>query len=229
MREERRRGPCEPPGLPMITAVARCFPDCSFGPYRLRRVLRSALAPDERVVGWGTAHAPPTASLMLLRLAVSATPLVGLPLAAVLDAVFGSERRKVLVLTDRRLLAISTSERDHDAGRAISLEAGVEELTVRFAPLVSTFTIKLADGRTLNYAISPSQSRPAGRLCFGLALLDPERAPMLGRPHEGDPPAPRRGRGQRAHDDFAQASYPSPGGSVHRPGGIRTADGSPIV
>jgi len=78
---------------------ANPFPGCGYGPMALRPLLRHSLQPGERTLGFGAADtaAPGWRTLMLL---APAMPVGGVWSSRLL------RRRRVLVLSDRRLLVL---------------------------------------------------------------------------------------------------------------------------
>ncbi|MFG0293790.1 MAG: hypothetical protein ACF8MJ_11665 [Phycisphaerales bacterium JB050] len=83
-----------------MSGHARTFPGCRYGPMALRAEWRRTLQPGERVLGFGAADTagPGWRALVLL---TPAMPVGGVWSGRLL------KRRRVLVLTDRRLMVLA--------------------------------------------------------------------------------------------------------------------------
>lgn len=100
--------------------VMRRLPGCQFGPVELRRVLRLAREPGERLIGWAPARVPMPAWQHLWLAAASMAPG-----AHGLAAVAIARSRRMVVLTDRRLFVLGV-DRGVAKGKAKSVRAIVD-------------------------------------------------------------------------------------------------------
>lgn len=106
----------------------RKFNDCQYGPMQLRWLLRSRLAPGERLIGWGSAGERPGATSQLLLTALVLLPGIGHALFGLAHA--GSKR--LLVLTDRRLLVLGVNRAGVDrSGKGVRHDVALGLLSVR--------------------------------------------------------------------------------------------------
>jgi len=90
-----------------MTGHARTFPGCRYGPMALRPVLRRTLQPGERVLGFGAAD---TAGPGWRGLAALAPVL---PVGSIWSGRL-LRRRRVLLLTDRRLMVLPPDRPEMD-------------------------------------------------------------------------------------------------------------------
>lgn len=156
------------------------FPNCGFGPFALRPLLRAKLLPDESVIGWGVVERASSGATMTLQLGLSMAPLIGpLIVAAMLNP-----KRRFLVLTDSRLLVLDAQSPGNEhfrlaAGKPSSLRVVAE------APLGGVAVVKTDEPRTFRVALDehddaqtikiPKQrSAATERLAMALSLLATE-------------------------------------------------------
>jgi len=205
--------------------VARRFPNLPFGPMALRPLLRHLRRQGESIVAWGIASERLTASAAFFRAAVAMLPGVGHVLLAATGAAGGPPRRLV-ILTDRRVLVFATrrgempqphrvsqpaaaldSPSPDRLGGALIAAIDVARLTVTVGSLGTHFALA-QDGDTLFAGtIDARQSPVTARLCLGLATMDPRRATDLTTsPH--DPERPRAAPARRAPDSDNTKSSP---------------------
>lgn len=160
--------------------MPRRFPNCAFGPFELRPLLRSKLLPGERVVGWGVVERGASGAALTLQLGLSMAPVIGPLLAAAMM----SPKRRFLLLTDSRLLVLDAQASRDDLWR-LALDRPTSLRVVAEAPIGVVTVVKTDEPRTFRVAldehddaqtvsVSKSRSRAAARLAKALTLLASE-------------------------------------------------------
>lgn len=149
--------------------MARLFPNCQYGPVHLRGLLRAALDPGERLVGWGVVQRNVSFTTVTLAVAFNLLPVFGTLASAML---IGSQRH-LAVLTDRRLLLLDcTKKACLPSGRGIYLEAGIESLHVVRRSHARRFLLEFSGARPrMTVMVPDARQRSTRRLLEGLALL----------------------------------------------------------
>lgn len=138
---------------------------------QLRHLLREALQPTERIVGWGSAtRGSQTFETLVFSLMMAAPFLAGVFFALL------STRKRVLVLTDRRLLVIaSATNAELPALRHITFDEPLHQIHLTQQGK-RAFRIYLPDrpGRATAvraFTLARTKARPAAALAEGLALI----------------------------------------------------------
>ncbi|MCB1281404.1 MAG: hypothetical protein KDB18_07760 [Salinibacterium sp.] len=91
----------------------RRFTHAAFGPWRLRPLLRAMLERDERLIGWGVVQPAGGAWSKLSTAMITVVPVVG-PIVGAVTTTNEARRRRVAVLTSRRLLMMRADARRLD-------------------------------------------------------------------------------------------------------------------
>lgn len=108
------------------------FEGAAVGPLDVRRALRGRVARGERLVGFGVVRRARPSHEAAAAVAVGSIPGLG-QLVMLIDGARHQSARRVLVLTDRRLLVMRADRRGRYADKAIEFEAALGE--VRVAPM----------------------------------------------------------------------------------------------
>lgn len=129
----------------------RRFANATFGPWRLRHVLRTLMDEDESLIGWGVVQpsGSPWAALSTAMLAM--VPGVGMAVGA-MSSSKESKRRRVAVLTSRRLIMIRA-----DARR-------LNQRAIAFNELLSLIELEshgAGTGREASFTLHFGSERPA--------------------------------------------------------------------
>ena len=194
--------------------MPRQFSNLPYGPLALRPLLRRTLLPGERLIGWASVQGSSPACLTLFRTALAILPLIGPVLGSMAGAALGPQRR-LLLLTDRRLLMLCADARAvSGAEGAIMHQAPLEAVVVRTAMWGMSFVILIPGMRSFPTSIDPNQSRPAERLCRALALMDPRLAEVAGAREHRLAPGVVHAEAQRV----PYSPRPVPRSSARRPG-----------
>lgn len=118
----------------------RYIPNTRFSPFQLRALLRHALDPHERVIGWGVAQKRPDGPQQSLILLATLLPGPGTLLAASLSLRIS----RFLILTDRRLLVTLPDPSGPDITRkGVTLDTPIERLSVTQLPGENVFLLNL--------------------------------------------------------------------------------------
>lgn len=181
-----------------------------FGPLAIRPLLRHIRQGDEELVGWAIGHERLTASAAFFRIALALLPGIGHLLVAV-SGLGGGPPRRLLILTDRRLLVFATKRNEIPAMPAVAWNAArtevavrrgaviaemdVGRLTVKVSGLGTAYTMRAGSAPPVSLTIDPRQSRPAARLCQALGMMAPAsgdgdeaKAESAARPREATQP-----------------------------------------
>lgn len=151
--------------------MAKNFPNLSFGPMHLRRVLRRRFERHEHLIAWGTATTG--SEQQLFQVAMGLVPGVGPAFAAMASA---SNRRFVVVTSRRLLVLLNRKPGALSKGRAVCFEAQHEYLTIaRRGRKSPSFTLT-ALGVDLAMGIKVENPKKAGgkRLIEALEALSVE-------------------------------------------------------
>lgn len=146
----------------------RDFPNCEYGPFQLRRLIRARFLPGERVIGWAPALVNPPLWLMIAAAGLIALPGVG---HLLLGVVLSSHRRMV-VLTDSRLLVLTRLAVAGDpSGRGVKLDTPLHGVSILRTRSAHRFRIT-PRGRARPETFSIETRTSAGeRLVAGLAMV----------------------------------------------------------
>jgi hypothetical protein len=168
-------------------AAARTFDGVSFGPMHVRRVLRERLQPGERVIGWGSGFSGTFQQGLSLGLIGALLPGAGTAVAAAIAA----RLRRIVILTDRRLLVLRTPnvpgegggrggrrERGGERARGRGQAAPPEIVVAHDWPL-SMLTIESASADGCRFAFTPDP--PAGASARGSAAAGPALTVRFGK------------------------------------------------
>jgi len=147
------------------------FRGCRYGPLDLRGLFRARLDPDERLIAWGVASVKPASSAEEILGAIAPGPLAAI--AGVATSSGGSKR--VLVLTDRRLLFLRPDELGPSPeGLGVAAEADLDTLLVESTP--THYEALGPDlGRRLHITVKEPGSRDGLRLVEALESLAGDR------------------------------------------------------
>lgn len=146
----------------------RQFPNCEYGPFELRRLFRARFLPGERIIGWGPALVNPPVWMLVAVGGMVMIPLVGHALLAVVL----SSHRRMVVLTDSRLLVLSRMWVASDPeGRGVKLDVPVHSIEVRRIRSTHRFKLTPKGGRRGETLSIETRTRPGERLVAGLAML----------------------------------------------------------
>lgn len=159
--------------------MSRRFTQLDFGPMRLRAVLRDALQPGERVIGWASVQEQAPTSLAFFRIGLAIMPGIGQVLSLAAGAALGPPRL-LMIVTDERLMLVVAAPGGR-SGRVPRLEHefGLGELRVQIGMFGNSFAIATPGRPVKRYDVEPRHSRPAQRLWHALALMDPDAAERL--------------------------------------------------
>lgn len=106
------------------------FQHSRFGPMEVRGLWRARRLPGERLVGWGVVAPPPTASQAALQIGLGMIPGIG-QIAALAISGAGNGERSLMMLSDRRVLLLSTGLVGiAPDGRGVRLDEALELLEV---------------------------------------------------------------------------------------------------
>ena len=166
---------------------------------QLRGLLRAVLQPSEHIVGWGTAtRASPPFETLRFSIMMAVPPLAGVLFALL------STRKRVLVLTDRRLLVVQTATSgEAPARRHVTLDAPLRQVRLpQQKPRAFRLYLPPRPGKPKppprHITLARTKAPPAKALAEGLALIAdpsargdaprPERPPTLGHPRTLETP-----------------------------------------
>lgn len=148
----------------------RNFDSCQYGPMELRRLLRHRLLGEESIVGWGVVARSPSLLYWWLTGAAVALPAFN-SLAS--EAVMIVSRR-MMILTDRRLLVLQVGRRGaHALGGGVLTDVPLHGLLVAPMRRPRGFRMATADdpGTWITFAVLDEHGRTAQRLVQGLRIL----------------------------------------------------------
>lgn len=138
---------------------------------QLRSLLRATLQPSEHIVGWGTAtRATPTFETLIFSFMMAAPFLAGVFFALL------STRKRVLVLTDRRLLVIACAiNAEQPAPKHITFNEPLHQLHLTRQGK-RAFRIYIPDrpgkpNAARAFTLARSKAHTAKALAQGLALI----------------------------------------------------------
>jgi|GEM_PF-1882628 len=191
--------------------MAARFPIAPYGPIHLRRLLRARMDPGERLVGFSVVQLRPPPALVIAQVVLALIPGIG-QVAAFTLAALGSDQRRLLVLTTRRMLLLRLNRSSPDPrGRGIVADLPLATLLVDHASAseraqpaeppararssrrarkparATTFTVTDAlVPRRIAFILPRTSSRAAARLRDALVVLaenPPSLPPYNHRPH----------------------------------------------
>lgn len=114
--------------------MAMRFRNSAYGPLHLRGLLRARLEPGERLVGFAAGEMSPSPARVLAQVALALIPGFGHLLAAAHGVVQG-DRRRVVVLTSRRIFLLRADRAGVEPqGRGVSSELPLSLLDVGYEP-----------------------------------------------------------------------------------------------
>lgn len=146
----------------------RDFPNCEYGPFQLRRLLRARLLPGEKIVGWAPALANPPVWLLIAVAGLALVPAAGHMLIMVILA----NHRRVVILTDSRIMVLSRLALAGDpGGRGVRTDLPLHALALKKTRSAHRFRLQArGSGRGETLSIE-NRTRPAERLIQGLNVL----------------------------------------------------------
>lgn len=164
----------------------RKFAMATFGPWALRPLLRSNLERHEHVVGWGIVQPVTSAFSKFSAAVMPMVPVFG-PLVGAVLMTSMTKRRRVAILTDRRLMLVrADAKRLTQAAVVFNEPLAVLEFEVVGASASEQASLLIHYGGLLPAAIEvvESSSPAAERLkeaLFALAVLSQRDLEELGR------------------------------------------------
>lgn len=149
--------------------MATRFDNCEYGPMALRPLLRAHLMPGEEGVGWGVVSRDMSSFDAALLVALALIPAAG----AVLSQAVLSRTKRVMILTDARLLILPPDARAADPKRpSATLDAPLHSVFVARTARARAFRI-LGPGwlRPEAYKLPSAKQGAHRRLAEGLGVL----------------------------------------------------------
>lgn len=170
--DARTRGRLRPSARPRgycVRVMATRFAGCQYGPLHLRKLLAARFEPGEHLVGWAVVSTDPRLHELLVWIAFMFLPGIG---HAAAHAMTGGLRR-VIVLTDRRMLVLTTAKKGADPrGTGVLAELALHEIELkRRGPGAYDLRIP-GEARRLQAKLSLKAEGGIGRLARALEAWD---------------------------------------------------------
>lgn len=144
------------------------FLGAPYGPLALSGLLRQVREPGERLIAWGVVEVTRVAGAR--ETARSLTVVLG-PLGAIAGLMVGGQTQRVAVLTDRRLLLLTTGRLGPSPeGLGVWLSTGLGELRVS-AEKAGVVIFGLETGGRRRLVVKEPTSRDGARLAAALHAL----------------------------------------------------------
>lgn len=164
----------------MMRRRERRFGNAAFGPWRMRPLLRAVFEPDERLIGWGVVQPAGGAWSKMSTAMMAFLPIVG-PIVGAMTTTNEARKRRVAVLTSRRLLMLRADAQRLDAA-SIAFNELLELLEFESEGAGSgqepTIVIYFGADRPASMEIVGGSAGSVDRLREGLLALCGHHGPM---------------------------------------------------